>query len=405
MTYQTDHDSQIEALDEKISQKRAQRNKFNQIAEDRALTSDEKAEFSSVKSDYSELLERRDRAQAMREGSIRVQQSAERSGLPPAKSRDEANTGAPGHGARDGLTSMIEGRAASATLERRSLLASAATGGQETIETRVLRNFYEVMDQFSGVWRVAGKIETGNDESPVKLPVVADFGRGDQELPEGAEITADDATIESVEFGAYRYTGIQSISNTLANSSVVDTGMLVSSALAKRIVREYRDRLTIGTGTGQPQGLTVGASAGPTAAAADAITEEELFATVHALAPEYRDTMMSSWVMHDSTWQQIRQLKGTDGHYLVGDLGNGADMRLLGYPVVIDQAMPIMEAGNRALTFGAIADGYRIRHTATRVNTSTDYRFETDEMSYRIVMALDAKVIDPSAIVALEMGA
>ena len=114
------------------------------------MTSDEKAEFSSLKADYSELLERRDRAQAMREGSIRVQQSAERSGLPPAKSRDEANTGAPGHGARDGLTSMIEGRAASATLERRSLLASAATGGQETIETRVLRNFYQVMDQFSG---------------------------------------------------------------------------------------------------------------------------------------------------------------------------------------------------------------------------------------------------------------
>lgn len=308
------------------------------------------------------------------------------------------------------LVDLIEGRSAGALLERRaleerSLLALSESHGQETIQSRVLSKFYETLDQFSGVWRAADKFETGLDENVVKLPVVTDYGSGDQELPEGEKITEDDATIESVVFGAHRYTGMQSISNTLVNSSVVDTGMMISRALAKRIVREYRERLTIGTGTEQPQGLTVGASQGPTAAAADAITEQELFATVHAVAPEYRDTMMSSWVMHDSTWQLIRQLKGDDGHYLVGDLGNGADMRLLGYPVVIDQAMPIMEAGNRAIAFGAIGEAYRIRHTAVRVDQSSSFKFDSDELTYRIIMALDAKVIDPSAIVALEMGA
>ena len=67
--------------------------------------------------------------------------------------------------------------------------------------------------------------------------------------------------------------------------------------------------------------------------------------------------------------------------------------------------MPIMEAGNRAIAFGAIGEAYRIRHTAVRVDQSSSFKFDSDELTYRIIMALDAKVIDPSAIVALEMGA
>ena len=397
--------SQIRALDEEISKTRAKRNNLTQRAEGggNPLSEQEKRELSSIKEDLSELRERRDRAFELKKSEERSQEAADQYGTAPKNNNN--NDGAPGTGNRSGLTGIIEQRTDHAILERRSLLASAADAGRETIETKVLRNYYETLDQFSGVWRTAGKIETGQDESPLKLPVVTDFGEGDQELAEGAEITEDDATIESVAFGAYRYTAIQNMSNTLAHGSVVDTGMLVSSALAKRLVRQYRERLTIGTGTNQPQGITVGASLGHTAAAADAITDEDLFATVHAVAPEYRDTKMSSWIMPDSAWQHIRQLKGADGHYLVGDLGNGADMRLLGYPVVIDQAMPTMEAGNRTIVFGAITDAYRVRHTSTRVEQSSAYKFNTDEMSYRTVMALDAKVIDPSAIVALEMGA
>ena len=304
-----------------------------------------------------------------------------------------------------GMRSFLEGETSGVELERRDLLMSDPVKGQETVETRVVRNFYQVMDQVSGLWRTAGKIETGPDESPLKLPVVTDFGEGDQELPEGNEIGISDSEIVSVKFGAYRYASIQPISNTLRNSSVLDFGMLVTETLGKRLVRSYRDRLATGDGVAQPQGVTVGASQGPTTAASDAITDDELVDLVHAVGAEYRDAATSSFVMHDSTWQHARKLKDADGRYLAGDLTNGAELRLLGYPVVIDRAMPEMgDAGNRPVVFGAIHDAYRIRHTAVRIDESEHYRFERDEHSYRVVMGLDAKVIDPLAIVALEMG-
>lgn len=396
---------------------RAKRNNFEQIVQSRALTDQEKKEFASVKSD---LTEARD---AYVELDLRMAKQDEANEARARLNLDDTITPSiydtPGDSIneqeRSILMDVAEGRATHAILnhkhkadldqaESRALHTGSTGAGAETMTDKVVRDFYEVIDRSSGVWAAAGKIDTQLDESPFKLPLLTDHGAGDSELAEGGDITEDDLGTGDANFNAYRYTGIQVLSNSLLNSSVVDMQLWIAKALAQRLVKQWRDRLTIGTGTNMPQGIAVGAGAGITAAAVDAVTADELVDLVHEVSPENRDTRRSAWVMHDSTWQAIRKLKDNDDNYIVGSLANGAELTLSGYPVILDQGMPEMATGNRAIVFGAIKDAYLIRHCDIRIDISHAYRFQQDEVAWRAVQALDAKVIDATAIKALEMG-
>ena len=387
---------------------RAKRNGFEQMAENRALTGDEKRELASVKSDLDEARTRFEdleiRAQQQRETEAAI--SPELRNIMP--SDHGPDTGGPASvtpfDSRSQLLDVARGRSQGFTLERRSLQLYRPSHGAETMDTRILRQFYEVLDRSSQLFAAAGKVSTGLDQSPINLPVLVDHGEGDQELAESADITVADGATGEVPFFAHRYTGIQSASNSLLNSSAVDMQLMIARMLAQRLVKTWRARLTVGTGTNQPQGITVGAGVGLTAAAADLLEPDELIGLVHTVSPENRDTRRSAFVMHDTTWQHIRTLKDSDGRYLVGDLGMGADMRISGYPVIVDNSMPIMATGNRAVVFGAIEDAFLVRHTDVRVEMSDSWRFQQDEISWRAVIALDSKVVDDTAIKALTMG-
>ena len=306
--------------------------------------------------------------------------------------------------ARGGLLDLVEGRIGQLSLEARAMTTGGSGTGAEVITTKLASAFYEILGSRSALFAAARKIETGEDISPIQVPILATVGAGDQERAEGSTITADDAGLDEVTLGAYSYAGIQLASNQLLASSSVSVQDVVVKALARRLVDSYRARLAVGTGSSQPQGITVGAGAGVTAASATAVTADELVDLVHSVSPESRDTRTSAFVMADSTWQTIRKLKASDGLYLVGDLGNGAALELLGYRVIIDQAMPAMTTGLRPIVFGAISEAFMVRTTDVRIESSVDAGWETDQTSFRAVQWLDAKVVDASAIRALTMA-
>jgi len=93
-------------------------------------------------------------------------------------------------------------------------------------------------------------------------------------------------------------------------------------------------------------------------------TYGELLATVLALDPAYRTN--AKWVMNDASYGKVMALVDTTGRPLVNQSidsisGKIGQPSLLGYPVVIDQAMPAMAASAKFLAFGDIAEAYVIR--------------------------------------------
>ena len=87
---------------------------------------------------------------------------------------------------------------------------------------------------------------------------------------------------------------------------------------------------------------------------ADAILE-----LVYALKAPYRAN--ATFVMNSQTAGAVRRLKDNDGRFMWADgLAAGEPSRLLGYPVLICEAMPNIATGANAIAFGDFHKGYTI---------------------------------------------
>ncbi len=397
-------DRDIEFLniaEERVAKAKAARNAIEQRSADGPLSDVDKERLTSAKSDL-DAAERGLEAVATRINSEAMAREARaRLNIPDMPLTDESRR--PTNEFRQLMAGQIDSDAV--IIETRDLATDSATGGAATIQTTVANQFFEQLGRRSGIFGIAGKWPTGADVSPIVLPRLTDVGEGDEELPEGDPITEDDLVVDGVEFGHYRYTALEKISNDLAASATVPAEQMIRRALARRLSDKYGSRLATGDGVDKPKGLTVVATPAVAAAAQTTVTQQELLELVHSISPENLDARVSSFVMHPATWQAIRQLEDGDGRLLIGDLARGDGQTLLGYPVVQDRYMPLPEAGNVAICFGAIAETFMIRHTNLRIDRSGHYRFNHDQDTWRAVMGLDTNILDADTILSLTMAA
>ncbi len=162
------------------------------------------------------------------------------------------------------------------------------------------------------------------------------------------------------------------VSWELLQDSNYDIQSFVARKFAERIQRKLAKDLINGSGVNEPVGIisTMGAltnsnvtiasgTAGPTYA--------ELVTIEHTLDIMYRDT--AKWLMNDKTVSLIEQLVDLNGRPLIWGAGTGAladgtrsNKTLLGYPVVVDNAMPDLLTGStKGLVFGDLNAAYVVR--------------------------------------------
>lgn len=80
---------------------------------------------------------------------------------------------------------------------------------------------------------------------------------------------------------------------------------------------------------------------------------------VYALGAQYR--ARAHFVMNSKTAGKVRKLKDSEGRFIWADsLAEAQPARLLGYPVLISEDMPDIEAGATAIAFGDFSAGYTI---------------------------------------------
>lgn len=80
---------------------------------------------------------------------------------------------------------------------------------------------------------------------------------------------------------------------------------------------------------------------------------------VYSLNAEYR--VNASWVMNSKTAGIVRKMKDGEGNYLwQQSVAAGQPSTLMGYPVEIDEHMPDIASGSKAIAFGDFRRGYCI---------------------------------------------
>lgn len=260
-------------------------------------------------------------------------------------------------------------------VEFRAQGETISTAGGYLVPQGFRMTLIERLKAFGGLANAAMEITTDTGQ-PLEWPTVDDTGNVGEIVAEGSTFAAGaDITFGTKTLVAYKYMAGGSgnvplkVSVELLQDSAFDLQAYLTRALGTRLGRIQATHWCVGTGTNQPQGIVTPKTPFANIAATTgtfAPTYGELVQTIHALDPAYRAG--AAWLFADATLSAIRQIVDSAGRPLwlpqaesgLGALPGGS---LLGYPVVIDQAMPALAASGapKAIVFGNLNETYVVR--------------------------------------------
>lgn len=289
---------------------------------------------------------------------------------------------------------------------------SDAAGGY-LVPDGFLNKIIERKKAYGGIASLAETITTDSG-NPLPFPTNDDTANTGEIVAENAAPAGGADLVFGVKtLGAYKYTSQGTgglplkVSVELLQDSAFDLESYLARALGTRIARKQAVDFAVGTGTGQPQGLLTGLTAGVDLAGATP-TYAELLAATYAIEEEYlNDTSNVAWVMNAAILRGIQGILDTSGRPLVADMTAGISGRpsrtLLGYPVVIDNALPATwVAATKTAIFGNVHDSYLIRQVkgVTLVVLRELYAVN-GQVGFMAWARADALVQDPNAATAI----
>jgi HK97 family phage major capsid protein len=202
------------------------------------------------------------------------------------------------------------------------------------------------------------------DGRQFNIPTVDDTAVTAVAHTEGTQPTDDggkDATFGQKAVGAFAFDSEWiRWSAELNADSILNMESLLGELIGERLGRIANSKLTTGSGSSDVEGIVTNSGVGKTAAATGAVTADEIIDLIHSVDPAYRNSPATAIMMNDSTLAAVRKLKDGDGNYLwqMGNYQAGVPQNLLGYDVVVNQAMASLGTGNKVMLFGDMSKFY-----------------------------------------------
>ncbi len=180
--------------------------------------------------------------------------------------------------------------------------------------------------------------------------------------------------LDRISIRLHELSAMPKASQRLLEDSAFDVEGWLAERIAQKFARAEAAAFVSGDGDGKPRGFldhTIVADDTadwgelgyiPTGAAGDfhpGSPADALIDLVYALDAGYRAN--AAFIMNSKTAGAVRKMKDTDGRFLWADsLAAGEPARLMGYPVVVSEDMPDIDAGAHAIAFGDFRAGYTI---------------------------------------------
>ena len=264
------------------------------------------------------------------------------------------------------------------------------------------RQIVTTLDEANVVRSLAKVITTGSER---KIPVAATHSVA-QWTAENAAYTESNPTFGQKQIDAFKLTDLIRVSQELLQDSAFDLESYIAGEFARAFGIAEEQAFCVGTGTNQPTGIFTanGGTVGVTAAAATAITADELISLVYALKSPYRRN--AKFLMNDATVSAIRKLKDLNGAYMwQPSVQAGEPDRLLGYEIYTSPYVPTIAAGALAVAFGDFQN-YWIADRAGRTVQRLNELYATNgQVGYVATERVDGKVILAEGIQLLKMKA
>ncbi len=285
----------------------------------------------------------------------------------------------------------------------------AATRGAHTFEQRTLtpsantvpKSFY---DEVFDVARLVGpmldvgqRINTASGED-LTLPLLTAYSTAT--LVAAAGTVADsEPTYSSITLGAYKY----GLLIPVANELIADAGFDIAAHLAEQagngLGYAVNAALTTGDGSSKPNGIVTAAGTGVTGGTgvAGAFTADNLIDLQYSLDGAARRLPGVAYMAAGSSIGKMRKLKDDAGNYLYA-VNVGQPDTFAGYNVIENPAVAATGTAAASVLFGHLPS-YKVRVAGgIQVATSTDYAFNTDVTTFRVMMRVDGDLTHQSHV-------
>lgn len=386
--------------------------------EKRELTAEEQAQYDRMSADLAsqraaidKLVADEASAKAAEESLRGLAQTPVDPARQPAAADSSADLRAFLKGERrsfDVTPTRDEVRAATAYREQRaglSGLTSAAGGATQPT------NFYNklwahLINASSFLQSGITVLQTDNGDT-IQLPTTTSHSTAAWTAAQAA-ITESDPAFTQRSLGAYK----ASLLITVANELIDDTGVDLEGYLAMQAGRAVGNLVgqgfVVGTGSGQPTGITTLTTLGVTGATgvSGAPNFDNIINLYYSVIPQYRAAASAGWVTNDVTVGLLRTLKDSYGRYLwQPGLTEGTPDTILGKAVYSEVWMPTTALNAKSVIFGDLAAYFGRIVNGIRFEQSRDYAFNSDQVTFRCVLRADGILVDQTGAVKHFVGA
>ena len=254
-----------------------------------------------------------------------------------------------------------------ATPEMRALSVGLATAGGYLVPDEDQMAIVDAMKAYGGMLTVSQVLNT-NTGAEIPIPTSDDTSNVGEQVGENAAVTEQDITVGQKALQTYIFsTKMIKASLALIQDAPGWFESWLRGRMAIRLARILNQKWTTGTGAATIEGVITGATLGKTAAAAAAITWDELVDLEVSVDPMYR--VGARWMMHDSTLGYLRKLKDGSGRPLFFQeifMGERTGT-ILTYPWTINQDMATITNSAKTILFGNFQN-YLIRNVSGMVS-------------------------------------
>ena len=266
----------------------------------------------------------------------------------------------------------------------------------------------DIATLFTGeVERIAGELVTSTS-APVEMPT-NDESTAANQTAETSAVAEQAMTLGQIVFNAYSADTLVNVSRKLLLDSAANVEALVADLAGERIRRKMNAMLTTGTGSGQPQGIITGASAGVTAASATAISVDDILALKKSVDKSYRRSAKFGFMANDDIAGVIQGLgfgASNDFPIYIPALSENETDRVLGTPLYINNDMAgTVEASAKTLLVGDFSKFIVRKAGGISMEVSPHANFAKREVAYMFYRWYDSKVVNSKAIKYLTQAA
>lgn len=236
----------------------------------------------------------------------------------------------------------------------------------------------------------------GND-----LPVPTDNDTANMgiELGESSPISFATIPFGQVILKAFKYSSnAVLVPIELLQDAGVDIEAHVIKKLGIRMGRILNLRFTSGTGSGQPRGVLLDSPAGKTTAGGQTTTViyDDIVDLKYSVNKAYRTG--AKWMMNDTVLQAILKLVDSNHRPLILDylttLQAGEPEQLLGQPIIINNDMPSLGAGNQFMLYGDFSN-YWVRRVMNMMIMRLVERYaDFGQVGFLAFMRYDGRMVD-----------